>query len=87
MIPLFGLNLIVILYLVFSGLKMVPECGAWRWFGIWQFVAAILMSLVVFVAFRLRENFKALSYALLVVAPFLFGSSLNLIIDVMAWTG
>jgi ABC-type Fe3+-siderophore transport system permease subunit len=87
MIPLFGINLAVIGYLLFSGLKMVPECGAWRWFGIWQLIAAALMSLVVYLAFRIREKQKTLTYTILIFAPFLFGSSLNMIIDLLAWTG
>lgn len=85
LIPLIAINMMVIGYLAFAGVTLLPKCGAWRWFGVWQIGAAVLLAACLYFSFRLKAKRPGFAAAILLIAPFVSGSSLDVLIDVMAW--
>lgn len=82
-----AINVLELGFLLLSGGRYLTMCGANRWFGVWQMVAAGLLVAIALWAFRLRRTYPGRAAAVLAVNPIICGLSLGVIIDVMAWLG
>ena len=80
-------NVVELGFLLISGGRYLTMCGANRWFGVWQMIAAGLLVAVALWAFRLRRRHPGRAAAVLALNPVIWGLSLGVIIDVMAWVG
>ena len=78
-------NVVELGFLLLSGGRYLTMCGANRWFGVWQMIAAGLLVAGMVWAFRLRSAHPGRAAAVLAANPVVWGLSLGVIIDVMAW--
>lgn len=78
-------NAVELVFLLVSGGRYLTMCGANRWFGVWQMVAAGLLAAGVVWAFRMRPTHPGRAAAVLAANPLVWGLSLGVIVDVMAW--